>query len=177
MKTSIALGGSNSKNSINKTLATYAANQVAEAEVQVIDLNDFELPLYGVDLEEASGIPENATKLSEIIESSDGIVLSLAEHNGSFSAVFKNTMDWVSRIDPKLWRNKPMLLLATSPGGRGGASVLESAKQLFPHLGANVIADFSLSSFYAHFTEEGIMDPALKEDLTQKITIFQMALA
>ena len=177
MKNIIALGGSNSKNSINKKLASYAANKVTETEVTVIDLNDFELPLYGVDLEEASGIPENATKLNSMIEASDGIVLSLAEHNGSFTAAFKNAVDWVSRIDPKLWKNKPMLLLATSPGGRGGATVLQSAKALYPHQGANVVADFSLPSFYDHFSEEGIKDETLNEELDQKISLFQKSLS
>lgn len=176
MKKIIALGGSNSKNSINKTLASYAANQVAGAEVQVIDLNDFELPLYGVDLEEASGIPENATKLSGVIEASDGIVLSLAEHNGSFSAAFKNAVDWISRLDAKLWKNKPMLLLATSPGGRGGSSVLESAQQLYPHQGANVIAAFSLPSFYDHFSDGNITESKLNDDLNEKVKQFQAAL-
>ena len=176
MKNIIALGGSNSKNSINKTLATYAAGQVEGAQVQVIDLNDFELPLFGVDLEEASGIPENATKLNAIIEASDGIVLSLAEHNGSYSVAFKNAFDWITRIDMKLWKDKPMLLLATSPGARGGATVLEAAKGTFPHLGGNIIADFSLPSFYDNFSEEGIKDAALKEELAKKITLFRLAL-
>ena len=176
MKNIIAIGGSNSSNSINRTLAYYAAQQVKGAQASIVDLNEFELPLYGVDLEEASGIPENATALSEVIEASDGIVLSIAEHNGSFSAAFKNAVDWLSRIDAKLWRNKPMLLLATSPGGRGGSSVLGTAKQLYPHQGANVIADFSLPSFYENFSEDGIKDEALSQELNQKIEQFQQAL-
>ena len=50
MKKIIAFGGSNSKNSINKELAAYTANQINNVEVEVLDLNDFELPLYGIDL-------------------------------------------------------------------------------------------------------------------------------
>lgn len=176
MKNIIALAGSNSKNSINKILASYAAQQVADAQVTTLDLNDFELPLYGVDLEKASGTPDNATKLSAAIEASDGIVLSLAEHNGSFAAAFKNAVDWISRIDSKLWKNKPMLLLATSPGGRGGATVLASARAIYPHQGANLIADFSLPSFYDNFSEEGIKDQDINDDLNQKIALFQDAL-
>ena len=96
MKTQIlAIGGSNSRNSINKTLASYAASLIESAEVRIADLNDFELPLYSSDIEKASGIPENAVKFIELISSADGIVLSLAEHNGSFSAAFKNIFDWM----------------------------------------------------------------------------------
>ena len=120
MKKLIALGASNSKSSINKTLAIYVASKVKNTKVEIVDLNDYELPLYGVDFEAKNGIPKKAEKLSEVIESSDGLVISLAEHNGSYTVAFKNTIDWLSRVDIKVWKDKPLLLLATSPGGRGG---------------------------------------------------------
>jgi len=176
MKNIIALAGSNSQTSINRSLAFYAAQQVEDAITTLIDISDFPLPIYGVDIEATEGIPENATTLSNIIESTDGIVLSLAEHNGSFAAAFKNAVDWISRIDAKLWKNKPMLLLATSPGGRGGMTVLKSAVELYPHQGANVIADFSLPSFYDNFSTEGIKDQELNKDLDAKIELFARAL-
>lgn len=176
MKNIIALGGSSSKNSINKALASYVAHQVKNATVKVIDLNDFELPLYSVDQEGANGIHENATKLSEVIAAADGIVLSLAEHNGSYSTAFKNAVDWMSRVDSKLWKDKPMLLLATSPGPRGAVTVLETAKNIYPHQGGRVIADFSLPSFYENFSEQGIKDEKLSEELNQKIALFQSSL-
>jgi NAD(P)H-dependent FMN reductase len=121
-------------------------------------------------------MPENATKLNDIIKSADGFVISLAEHNGSFSAAFKNTTDWLSRIDVKVWNGKPMLLMASSPGKRGGKSVLETAKTIYPHAGANIIADFSLPSFHENFSQEGIADADLKESLEQKIQAMNEAL-
>ena len=173
MKKIIAFGGSNSKKSINKALAIYVANQVENTETVIIDLNDFDLPLYGIDVETENGIPADATRLSKLIESADGLVLSLAEHNGSYSTAFKNAYDWMSRIDKSVWKNKPMLLMATSPGARGGATVLQTAKMGFPYLGANIIADFSLPSFYDHFSEDGLKDKALNDDLNQKIGLLQ----
>jgi chromate reductase len=173
MKRLIAFAGSNSKNSINKQLAVYAANQINDAEVIVLDLNDFELPLYGIDYEIEHGVPENAHKFLEEIKSSDGIVLSLAEHNGAYASVFKNIFDWMSRIDSKLWNNKPMLLMATSPGGRGGVSVLGIAKGTFPHLGGYIIADFSLPSFSKNFTQNGIEDKALNDEFQGAISKFE----
>ena len=101
MKNIVALGGSNSKKSINKTLATYAAKKIEDAQVSVIDLNDFDLPLYGIDLETENGIPEEAKRLNNLLESADGLVISLAEHNGSYATAFKNAFDWLSRIDQK----------------------------------------------------------------------------
>lgn len=176
MKKIIALGGSNSKKSINKAFATYAANLLENVAIRVVDLNDFELPLYGVDLEAEIGIHENALKLDKVLESADGIVLSLAEYNGSYTSAFKNTFDWLSRIDQKVWKNKPMLLMATSPGGRGGANVLKHSKELMPFFGGNVIADFSLPSFYDNFKENALQNEELKTVLNEKIKLFQEAI-
>ena len=174
MKTQIlAIGGSNSRNSINKILASYAASRIENAEVKIADLTDYELPLYSSDLEKASGIPENAAKFLEQIKSADGIVLSLAEHNGMFSAAFKNIFDWMSRMDKNVWQNKPMLLMATSPGGRGGANVLRTTKEILPHFGGNIIADFSLPSFYENFSQDGLKNKGLNDSLNQKISLFQ----
>jgi chromate reductase, NAD(P)H dehydrogenase (quinone) len=176
MKNIIAFAGSNSKNSINKQLATYAANQINNFEIKILDLNDFELPLYSIDFEIEYGIPDNAQKFLDEIKASDGIVLSLAEHNGAYATVFKNLFDWMSRIDGKLWSDKPMLLMATSPGGRGGASVLEIAKGRFPFMGGNIIADFSLPSFSQNFLADGIVDDKLKHELAEAISKFENAI-
>ncbi|RKE95188.1 NADPH-dependent FMN reductase [Ichthyenterobacterium magnum] len=176
MKNIIAFAGSNSKNSINKQLATYAANLVSNVEVIVLDLNDFELPLYGIDYEVEHGIPDNAHKFLDLIKSTDGIVLSLAEHNGAYATVFKNIFDWMSRIDGKLWSGKPMLLMATSPGGRGGATVLEIAKGRFSYMGGNIVADFSLPFFMDNFSDDKIVNQDLNEELIGKTTLLSKAL-
>ncbi len=176
MKKIIAFAGSNSKNSINKQLATFAAQQVNNSELEVLDLNEYELPMYGIDYETEYGIPSNAQNFLEKIKSSNGIVLSLAEHNGAYASVFKNLFDWMSRIDGKLWSDIPMLLMATSPGGRGGATVLEVAKGRFPYMGGNIVADFSLPFFGDNFSEEGIKDQELNTAFKESIDIFEKAL-
>ncbi|WP_452227001.1 NADPH-dependent FMN reductase [Lacinutrix cladophorae] len=173
MKKIIAFAGSNSKQSINKKLAVYTANLVENCEVEVLDLNDFELPIYGIDYETENGVPDNAKVFLEKIKSSDGVVLSLAEHNGAYATVFKNIFDWMSRIDGKLWSDKPMLLMATSPGARGGATVLEIAKGRFPYMGGNIIADFSLPSFNDNFSDGKLINPTLQEELLNKVVLFK----
>lgn len=172
MKKIIAFAGSNSKTSINKQLATHAAQQLNGVDLEILDLNDYELPLYGIDLENEEGIPENAHKFLDKIKNSDGIVLSLAEHNGAYSTVFKNIFDWMSRIDGKLWSDIPMLLMAASPGGRGGKSVLEIAKNRFPFMGGNIVATFSLPFFQKNFSSEGIQDDELSDQLDQALETF-----
>ena len=172
MKKILAFGGSNSQNSINKTLAVFAAKRIEGAEVITADLNDYDLPVYGIDLENEIGIPKSAQDFLELISTVDGVVLSLAEHNGAYSVAFKNIFDWMSRINGKLWQEKPMLLMATSPGGRGGATVLEIAKNRFPYMGGNIVATFSLPSFGQNFSEEGISDAALQNEFDLAINQF-----
>ncbi|WP_152287688.1 NADPH-dependent FMN reductase [Flavicella marina] len=173
MKNIIVIGGSNSKNSINKTLATHAAEQLEDVVLTVVDLNEFKLPLYGIDLETEEGIHEEAKRLNGVFDWADGFVVSLAEHNGAYSAAFKNAFDWLSRINGKVWREKPLLLLATSPGGRGGQTVLQIAANSFPHLGAKVTGSLSFPSFYDNFKDGEVVNSELKVSLEKEITNFQ----
>jgi len=150
----IAFAGSPSKNSINKKLATYAASLFEKAEVEVLDLNDFQMPLFSVDIEAEIGQHPLAKAFLTKIASADILVVSLAENNGNYSAAFKNVFDWCSRIGAKVFQDKPMLLMATSPGARGGASVLEIATKALPRYGAIIKATFSLPSFNDNFDVE-----------------------
>ena len=150
----IAFGGSPSKNSINKKLATYAASLFENADVEILDLNDFQMPLFSVDIEKEIGQHPLAQAFLDKIASADILVVSLAENNGNYSAAFKNVFDWCSRINGKVFQQKSMLLMATSDGKRGGASVLEIAKNAFPRYGADIKATFSLPSFNDNFDVE-----------------------
>lgn len=172
----IVFAGSNSKASINKQLAIYASSLLKNAEVEILDLNDYPLPIYGVDLETQGGIPENAHNFSAKIEDADGIILSLAEHNGSYAAVFKNTFDWMSRIEAKVWRNKPMLLMSTSPGPRGGGGVFASAKMAYPHQGGNIVGEFTLPSFFDNFKDGKVATEELDANLNAEVLKLQGAL-
>jgi chromate reductase len=147
----IAFSGSNSQNSINKKLAIYAAHLFENAEVEVLDLNEYEMPLFGVDIEKGIGQHPLAKAFLDKISQADVLVVSLAENNGNYSVAFKNVFDWCSRINGKIFQDKPMLLMATSPGARGGATVLEIAKNAFPRFGAILKATFSLPSFNDNF--------------------------
>jgi len=176
MKKIITIGGSSSKNSINKKFAEYAGGLLKNIELIRVDLNDYEMPLFSVDDEVENGFADNALKLNVLLDEADGFVISLAEHNGAYSAAFKNTFDWLSRIEGNVWRNKPMLLLATSPGARGGQSVLEIALGRFPYQGAKIVSSMSFPSFYDNFIENEIVNSELKSSLLTKIIEFEKAL-
>ncbi|MFT5184317.1 MAG: chromate reductase [Flavobacteriales bacterium] len=172
----IAFGASTSRQSINKQLATFAANQVDNADVTILDLNDFEMPIFNVDREKETGHPQLALDFKEQIRHADGIIVSFAEHNGSFSAAYKNVYDWISRVEKDVWLQKPMLLMATSPGGRGGQTVLEQATGAYSRSNPNVTGSFSLPSFYDNFGESGIQEDNFKADFETKLASFAAAL-
>ena len=169
----VALGASNSRQSINKKFATYAAGLTGSSSLSILDLNDFEVPLFGVDREKEEGIPQKAYDFKKALNEADGIIISFAEHNGAYSAVFKNIFDWISRIEKNVWHDKPMLLLATSPGGRGGRTVLDIAVTKFGFMNKNVISSFSLPLFNANYSDkDGITEPQLNSDFQAALKSF-----
>lgn len=163
----VAFGASTSKQSINKQFASYAANQFGFDELTVLDLNDYPVPLFSVDIENELGIPENVVKFFEQMTSGDIIVISLAEHNGSYTAAFKNLFDWVSRHQLKMFEGKQVILLSTAPGARGGLSVMNAALDRFVWHGGEIIGHFSLPKFHEHFDpSKGITDEKLRDEFT-----------
>ena len=166
MKKILAFGASNSLNSINKKLATYAANQFENVQIEILDLNDFEMSIYSIDKEKNFGIPEQAKNFTDKIGSADLLIISFAEHNGAYTSAFKNIFDWASRVVNKTFQEKPTLLMSTATGPRGGATVLEIAKNRFPFQGANVQGSFILPNFNENFdSEKGITNEDLKKQL------------
>ncbi|MDE2428797.1 MAG: NAD(P)H-dependent oxidoreductase [Burkholderiales bacterium] len=150
----LAFAASSSKKSINKQLVRYAASLVANADVEVLDLNDYELPLFSVDKEAELGKPALALAFLEKIATCDALVISFAEHNGSYSAAYKNLFDWCSRANAKVFQGKPIVMLSTSPGARGGASVLASATTSAPFFGGQLKASLSFPLFHENFDME-----------------------
>ncbi|EIA08093.1 NADPH-dependent FMN reductase [Flavobacterium frigoris] len=170
----IAFAGSPSKNSINKKLATYAASLFDNSDVEVLDLNDYQMPIFTVDIEKEIGQHSLAQAFLDKIATADFLVVSLAENNGNYSAAFKNVFDWCSRINGKVFQGKPMLLMAASDGKRGGANVLEIGKNAFPRYGADIKAIYSFPVFYENFDVEKVQisNPELDNELKEIIEGF-----
>ncbi|MBD3668779.1 MAG: NAD(P)H-dependent oxidoreductase [Kangiella sp.] len=163
----IAFGASSSRNSINQQLAGYAASLVHGAEVEVLDLNDFEMPLFSEDREAEIGQMPLAKLFVEKLGSADAIVVSFAEHNGSYAAAYKNVFDWASRVQPEVFQHRPVVYLATSPGLGGAGSVLASAVGSAGFFAADVKGSLSVPSFHQTFDmDRGVLrDPELKNQL------------
>ena len=176
MKTIVSIGGSNSKNSINKILAEHVATLVNEVRVVKVDLNEFSMPIFSIDVENEEGFSKGVLALNKIVSEADGFVISLAEHNGAYSVAFKNAFDWLSRIEGKVWRNKPMILLSTSPGERGGQTALDIAKGRLPYNGAIITGSMAFPNFFDNFKEDAIVNEELKNQINDLVTTFESKL-
>ena len=155
----LTFAASNSKTSINKHLVQYATRLLTTelgltADVTLLDLNDFEMPIYRPDREADDGIPQLAHQFSEHITAADAIIISFAEHNGTVTAAWKNIFDWISRIDKNVWQNKPMVLLAASPGPRAGQGVLQSQIGALPFFAGDLKASVGVGNWHQVWDED-----------------------
>ncbi len=166
MKT-IAFSGSNSSKSINQQLVTYAASLTDNSEV--INLTDYDIPMYNMDIEENEGIPKNVKNLAEKLETANNLIISVSEHNGNISAFFKNILDWLSRNNRIFLENKKIIILSTSPGKGGGNSALKITEKTIPYFSGNVVATLSIGSFYDNFKDGKIVNEEINQDLKDVI--------
>lgn len=143
----LAFAGSLRKDSFNKKLIKIAVKgaQEAGAEVTLIDLKDYPLPIYDQDIEDSQGLPENALKIKDLMFKNDGFLLSCPEYNSSMSAVFKNVIDWASRNASKdevylsCFIDKAVGLISASPGALGGLRSLVHVRSMFSNIYSYVL--------------------------------------
>ena len=169
----LAFSTSGSSTSINKQLPMSVLDHFNSGDIELVDLNDYEMTIYNSDKEIKDGIPAKAFEFQNKIDEADLIIMAMAEHNGAYTVLFKNIFDWMTRIpERQTFPNKKMFLLSTSPGPMGGKISLDIAAKRFPYHGANVLATFSLPSFYQNFKDgEGIINSELREELHKKIEL------
>lgn len=137
----LAFAGSARRDSLNRKLlgATVKAVEAVGGTVTLVDLNDYELPLYHGDLEDEKGMPENALKLLELVNSHAGLLIASPEYNSQITPLLKNTIDWLSRADDNPFEGKVAAVVSASPGALGGARSLQHARHLLLHLGCHVV--------------------------------------
>ncbi len=167
----LVFAGSTRSDSYNKKLAHLAfdAATAAGAEVTLVDLRDFAMPLYDGDLEDSQGLPEGAKQFKKLLIESDGIIIVSPEYNSSITAVLKNSIDWASRQEtddePSLvaFRGKTALLLSASPGGLGGLRGLVHLRSILGNIGVIVLPDqLAISAAYDAFDDSGALKDSKK---------------
>ena len=142
----LVFAASTRSGSFNRKLAELAAANLRAAgmEVTLADLRDYPMPLYDADTEAAHGLPERAKAFKELALRHDAFVIASPEYNGSFSALLKNTIDWISRPEPgepplAAFQGKAAVLLSASPGPGGGRRGLRHLRELLGMIGVTVV--------------------------------------
>jgi NAD(P)H-dependent FMN reductase len=175
----LAFAGSTRSDSFNKKLVKIAASGAkdAGADVTVIDLRDFTMPLYDGDLEQKEGLPSNARKLKDLMISHHGFLISSPEYNSSISGVLKNTIDWTSRPtegEPPLacFQGKVAGLMSASPGALGGLRGLVHVRSILGNIGVLVTPhQVAISKAHEAFDADGALKDKKQEDQVKKVGI------
>lgn len=159
----LAFAGSARRTSLNRTLAGVAAGFLREAgaEVTLINLGDYPMPLYDGDLEASGGLPETVVRLKAQMREHDGFLIAAPEYNSSITPLLKNTIDWCSRAAPgegplASYKGKVAGLVAASPGAFGGLRGLVTVRSILGNIGVLVVPQqFSLSKANEAFEVDG----------------------
>jgi chromate reductase, NAD(P)H dehydrogenase (quinone) len=153
------LSGSLRKDSLNTKLLHMAAQHLNCPASDIANINDLLIPLYSGDIE-AVGIPDNVQKLAKCIDQAQALIIASPEYNYSISGVLKNFIDWVSRVRPMPLKQKPILLMAASPGPIAGIRGLWHTRVPLEGLGNYVFPEmFSLGGSFQAFDEKGFVNP------------------
>jgi chromate reductase, NAD(P)H dehydrogenase (quinone) len=144
----LVFAGSTRKDSFNRKLAVRATDALRSQQIDTTfaDLRDYPMPLYDGDSEAAQGLPATAKAFKELVREHDTIVIASPEYNGSFPALVKNTIDWITRPEPgerplEVLRGKTAALLSTSPGPGAGKRGLKHLRELLEMTGLNVLPE------------------------------------
>ena len=159
----LAFSGSGRKDSVNKKVLAVAAKGAEEAgaEVTIVNLEDFAMPIFNEDLEAEHGMPLDAQAFKELLISHDGFLISSPEYNSSYSSLFKNAIDWASRktgdeAPMAAYRGKVAAIMAASPGGLGGLRVLVAVRMLMENIGTMVLPNQkAVGGAFKLFDEQG----------------------
>jgi NAD(P)H-dependent FMN reductase len=176
----LAFAGSNHSASINRILVEHAARMLRNQEGIVIDLRDFDAPIFSQDLEEEQGIPDSIQRLRGLFDEHDAFLIASPEHNGMMPAFFKNLMDWLSRMEGKIFQGKPVMLISASPGPRGGKTNLQNMAAVIPHWGASaVFTGFHVSRFYEAYDAAAsrFTNPDDEQRLRDAMNLFENSLS
>ena len=169
----LAFAGSNSSTSINYKLVEFTANMITGHDIQVLNMANFPFPMYSADYEAANGYSNSLVELKNDIQKSQGLILSVNEHNGNPSGFFKNVLDWLSRLDRNFMANTNVLLMVTSPGRGGAKGAMAVVEKMLPFFDGTLIASFSLPSFNHNFAkDQGITDASLAKEHEEVLNQF-----
>ena len=165
----MAIVGSLRAASVNRIVAE-AAVQLAADEVDLALFNVSDIPLYNGDVEEA-GLPASVQALHDAVAAADGLLFFSPEYNGSFPAVTKNVIDWMSR-PPASWEGTAVSMVTASPGGRAGVGVRGHFDAIMPFQPVRPFASLGIGGYGDKVADGQLTDQATRDELAAHIAEF-----
>jgi NAD(P)H-dependent FMN reductase len=173
----LAFAGSSRKDSFNKKLIRIAVEGAKEAgaDVTLIDLGDFPMPIYDGDYEDALGMPDKAKELKKLFLEHRGLLIASPEYNSSFSGLIKNCIDWISRPVPNepyliAFKDKIAALFSASPGALGGLRGLVHLRAMLGNIGVMTLpGQVCISTADKAFDEAGKLLDSQQEKKTKEL--------
>ena len=159
----LAFCGSSRRDSLNQKLLDKAVLGALDtgAQVSKMRLLDSPLPIYDGDWETEHGLPERARALKALIAEHHALLIATPEHNGGYTALLKNALDWASRpseSDPtglEVFAGKVAAVVSASPGVLGGMRAQLALQISLNKLGLLVIPNsFALGLAHQAFDEQ-----------------------
>jgi len=173
----LAFAGSAREDSFNKKLVRTAAEAAKKlgAQVTVVDLRDYPMPLFDQDLESNEGLPAKAKALKELFKSHDALLIACPEYNSSITPLLKNTLDWISRQESAeagliAYKGKVAALLSASPGALGGLRGLVHVRAILGNIGVLVLpTQFALSKAHEAFNADGSLKDVKQQESVDRL--------
>ena len=168
----LIFAGSARRGAFSKQLAAAATTLVEEngGKPTLIDLADFDVPLYDADIEDQFGIPRPVIDFRRLVASHDGMVLTSPEYNGFVTPLLLNILCWASRPSPgddfgTVFDGRPVALMASSPGRLGGVRVIPRLRDIVTELGMVPVPGFvTVPEAGSAFTDLGRLVDKRTED-------------
>ena len=160
----VGVAGSLREASINgRVLDALAGLTPGDVDLRRLDISD--IPLYNGDVEDAGH--SAVDRLRDQVSEADGLVIVTPEYNMSVPAVTKNIVDWLSRpvLEGPI-NQRPVGLVAATPGRRGGAAALEHLSHVLGMIAPGFFREtLSIASFNHRLDDDGRPDAELTGEL------------
>ncbi|MCJ8005872.1 NADPH-dependent FMN reductase [Lederbergia wuyishanensis] len=163
----LVINGGMPKGGRTKILTSFI---VRKYDFQYVDISESNLPLLTGE-EEQWKLP-SVINFKEKVRLSSGIILISPEYHGGMTGALKNTLDFLTSEELEY---KPVALVATAGGGKGGINCLNNMRTVMRGFYANVIPkQIVLDPECFNYDDATLWDESaqLVDDMVQELQMF-----
>lgn len=172
MKTLLAFNGSTRADSFHGRVIR-ALPALAPDDVRIAEFDLAAVPFYNQDLE-GERQPEAVVAMRTAVTEADGVIFAAPEYNYSYSALTKNTIDWITRpMGAGALRGKKVMVISVTPGPGAGRKVAATIAEILPFLGNEVVSVVNAAAVHEKIDANGhITDDELASALRAGLASF-----